>query len=468
MSAARPITRRYLEILRADLERVLLPELVHPRTQTLAGMMVQLLGHLAAREAATDAMQARAAAQFELLERTRALVGGAQARSPAELANALLCTADAELSDAILHALIDVEERFDASLVHGAGAGRDAAYALSGGRGADASDTDGATPAPVERLTACLRRHLPQHAQVRCLSIDLVPGGFSKDTMLVATDGAEGFEQLVVRMDQRFSALGYTVVDEYPLLATLTDAGLPVPQPVLCETDAAVLGAPFIAMQRVDGSADMTRWMGRPEIARGIAAQLAQFLAQLHALDVRTLPVAGAQRSGDEIATALIDELQNVWNTRQLEPHPLMEHVFAWLRRHAPTAVARPALIHADAGFHNLLVDGDRVTAVLDWEFAHVGDPAEDLSYCRPFVEKLMPFTEFLSAYQAAGGQHYAPEHGRFYRVLSMLRVAIGCYALVHGVEDPASGIDAKGAFVGSMYARRFLIDAARQIVAEE
>ena len=43
-----------------------------------------------------------------------------------------------------------------------------------------------------------------------------------------------------------------------------------------------------------------------------------------------------------------------------------------------PEEVA-PALLWGDAGPHNLLVADGRITALLDWELAHLGHPLEDL-----------------------------------------------------------------------------------------
>ncbi|MEE1804617.1 phosphotransferase [Streptomyces sp. JV176] len=44
----------------------------------------------------------------------------------------------------------------------------------------------------------------------------------------------------------------------------------------------------------------------------------------------------------------------------------------------------RTVLVHADFGPHNLPLDPAtlQVTAVVDWEFAHPGDPVEDLAWC--------------------------------------------------------------------------------------
>ncbi|HEY4864435.1 MAG TPA: phosphotransferase [Candidatus Dormibacteraeota bacterium] len=38
-----------------------------------------------------------------------------------------------------------------------------------------------------------------------------------------------------------------------------------------------------------------------------------------------------------------------------------------------------PGLVHGDFHYGNLLFDGSRVTSVLDWEIAHVGQPLIDL-----------------------------------------------------------------------------------------
>jgi aminoglycoside phosphotransferase len=47
-------------------------------------------------------------------------------------------------------------------------------------------------------------------------------------------------------------------------------------------------------------------------------------------------------------------------------------------------------LVHGDFGPNNLLLDdrAQAVTAVLDWEWAHAGDPVEDLAWCE-FIVRL-------------------------------------------------------------------------------
>ena len=40
-----------------------------------------------------------------------------------------------------------------------------------------------------------------------------------------------------------------------------------------------------------------------------------------------------------------------------------------------------PVLVHGDFGPQNVLIQDDRITALLDWEFAHIGQPVEDLAW---------------------------------------------------------------------------------------
>ncbi len=67
----------------------------------------------------------------------------------------------------------------------------------------------------------------------------------------------------------------------------------------------------------------------------------------------------------------------------------------AMLRRLQATALpeAGGVLVHGDYGPHNMLFDPATfaVTAVLDWEWAHPGEPVEDLAWCEWIVRTHHP-----------------------------------------------------------------------------
>lgn len=68
--------------------------------------------------------------------------------------------------------------------------------------------------------------------------------------------------------------------------------------------------------------------------------------------------------------------------------------------------VAGQVLVHGDFGPNNILIDLESfaVSALLDWEFAHVGDPIEDLAWCEWIVRTHHPdhadaLADFFDAY---------------------------------------------------------------------
>jgi aminoglycoside phosphotransferase (APT) family kinase protein len=58
-------------------------------------------------------------------------------------------------------------------------------------------------------------------------------------------------------------------------------------------------------------------------------------------------------------------------------------------------------LLHGDLGAHNVLSDGERLTALIDWEDALCGDPIFDIAYWGTFVRDEMR-EPFLEGYRAA------------------------------------------------------------------
>jgi aminoglycoside phosphotransferase len=69
-------------------------------------------------------------------------------------------------------------------------------------------------------------------------------------------------------------------------------------------------------------------------------------------------------------------------------------------------------LVHGDYGPNNLLLDPDTyaVTAILDWEFSHVGEPVEDLAWCEWIVRTHHPDrVPLLDAFFSAYGETEVP-----------------------------------------------------------
>jgi aminoglycoside phosphotransferase (APT) family kinase protein len=116
----------------------------------------------------------------------------------------------------------------------------------------------------------------------------------------------------------------------------------------------------------------------------------------------------------------------------------------AGLRSTAPAVATATSLCHGDAGVGNFLFAGNRVTALLDWEFAHPGDPQDDLAWVavrNHLLGQPMDLAAVYAAWAAETGWRVDPSLVEYYRVLVLVRMAISCDASLawrDGVEDDA------------------------------
>ncbi|HET7353085.1 MAG TPA: phosphotransferase family protein, partial [Gaiellaceae bacterium] len=122
-------------------------------------------------------------------------------------------------------------------------------------------------------------------------------------------------------------------------------------------------------MERLEGET-IGRRIVRMEVPADLPEQMAEELAKIHALPAKRLPFL-EEASVDR----LVDELDEIG-----EPHPAIELGLWWLREHPPPA-RTPVVVHGDFRIGNLVVDETGLVGVLDWEFAHLDDPARDLSF---------------------------------------------------------------------------------------
>jgi aminoglycoside phosphotransferase (APT) family kinase protein len=301
-----------------------------------------------------------------------------------------------QVLDGLLSVLADVET--------GVGAGRQASPAVNS-----------SAQLGADQVTAYLRRRLDDPGAV-AEQVDYVGGGYSKHTILVTATIAGSHRELVLRQVPEGQPTD-TLTPEYEVLQHVYLPELPIAEPLWIEPAAAELGGPFFVSAKAGGST-----LGDVEGASGsvpasFCEDLASFLAALHGIDadgLRSAPVP-PMRTPAEIHAA-IDEMAGKAVLARGRISPRLAAVVAWLHANVPPHETAQ-IIHGDVGLHNCLADRGRLTAVLDWERAHLGDPTEDLAYLRPSIEPHYSWPAFLEAYVAAGGRRPDPEVERFYTV---------------------------------------------------
>ena len=210
----------------------------------------------------------------------------------------------------------------------------------------------------VEALAAALDAPVTQATRLA--------GGASKEAWAVTT--ADGREVLLRRAGGGVMHLdSLTLRQEFDVLVAARVAGVRVPEPLAYLGDLD--GREAFVMELVRGEA-----IGRRVVRSappGLDLQMADELAKIHAIPAADLPFL----SGAGLWERLYSELDSVD-----EPHPAIELGIAWCRERLPLARSR-VVSHGDFRIGNLMVNDRGIAAVLDWEFAHLADPAEDLAW---------------------------------------------------------------------------------------
>lgn len=177
------------------------------------------------------------------------------------------------------------------------------------------------------------------------------------------------------------------IAREAGLLPALA-ADLPVPVPQFLFTAPNPLGpGEFCVYPLVPGlSLDEQEWVRRGLLRPDTARTIAELIERIHAF-----PVERARSFGIEV-TDLRAEFDEVLNDVRAEVLPLLppDDAAALLRmwrRYLDRDANfdfEPTLIHADLSLDHLLVDGERISGLIDFGDIEISDPDYDLCYLYP------------------------------------------------------------------------------------
>jgi aminoglycoside phosphotransferase (APT) family kinase protein len=427
----------YYRQLRQTIQNVLVPELTSAQAADAAGLIDRILAEFIVEEEAASALSAEFGSGFEEL-----LEPGAGIERPvvtparfhelwgqaAEVVARTAGSTDAGQRE-LGRGLAEIERTF----LERVDELRNAVFAEdhNDDRGAPANGCS----VTREQITDYLRRRLTHSADVVVERVSVVPGGRSKETILVSLSGTlELPDEVILRKDRPVSLLQTRAADEFGVIKAVHDfGGVPVPEPFFAEREDHGLGdGTFLVMERVRGhkAGEFFPDLAAPTDHRlEIGLQLAASLARLHSLPLDRLAETGLDASGavvtEDSVIATVEKI--VTRIDELTGPPCATVYLArqWLLEHVSDVVpaSRLCLLQSDFGFHNMLVDGAQVTALVDWEAAAIGPPARELAAAWNPVTALMPWPTFVDAYVDAGGPLEDTDERAisYYRVLASL-----------------------------------------------
>lgn len=290
-------------------------------------------------------------------------------------------------------------------------------------------------------LEAAVCRALPGVEKID--DLHRLSGGGSQETWQFDAVGPGGTRPLILRRTPE-SVTGDTWVSiplevEAELIVRAIAKGVPCPpiHYVLQPSDGA--GSGFIA-DFIEGETFVRRILRDEQYAGARGAMVGEMGAALariqmvDAADVPNLPVLDAAAQ-----VARNKDIYLGFN----ESHPVFEATLWWLEENIP-APQRLVLVHGDFRNGNFIVGPDGIRAVIDWEMAHLGDPAEDFGWAcinvwrfgtdKP-VGGLGEREELFAAFEAAGGGPVDPQRAHFWEVFGCLKWGMLCRLMVSRAE---------------------------------
>jgi aminoglycoside phosphotransferase (APT) family kinase protein len=215
---------------------------------------------------------------------------------------------------------------------------------------------------------------------------------------------------------------------ETRIVAALADTAVPVPV-VFARSERPSL----TLFERVPGRADLPAVEAKQQ--RAVMEEFMGIVASLHVLDPERLDLGDLPQpvTAEDCALGEVHLIVDRWRSFLAHYHdPLITFGLSWLRRHVPQTPTRVSLVQGDTGPVNFLFEGDHVTAVIDWEWGHLGDPMEDLgNICvREFWNPSGGLSGLFSLYQDRSGIEYRRDAVRYYRVQQNVRGMIPIHAV--------------------------------------
>lgn len=227
---------------------------------------------------------------------------------------------------------------------------------------------------------------------VRITQLERVFGGASRESWRLHIELANQHRRIDKRLfmlrAQPSALIQTDLAVEATAMQAFADTEVPVPEVLTVEmagsTGAKLLGGAFMLVEELSGEAKspfdiepyspFERQLGKEfwHILGCIAADRGaaeQFARNFSAPDA------------DACWRLELDKWQQVIREDSLGPEPILEAGLRWLRAHPPPPPRALSVVHGDYRSGNFLHEEASVTAVLDWEMAHLGDPIEDVAW---------------------------------------------------------------------------------------
>lgn len=294
----------------------------------------------------------------------------------------------------------------------------------------------------AETLFQNLQKYLSEHYGEATFVLDAKPlaGGASRDSWHLHLRVGENQKHLVLRRDlpsQMFEE-ALSRAEEYQIMDAAYQAGVKVAQMRFLCTDKTVLGSDFFLMDYVAGISIGRKVLTEPALAharQALPQQMAEELAKIHRIPTDNLTFLKRPTENRNPAAESLHQTYLILDGLGVK-NPVWEWALRWAQNHIPSPNPL-SFVHGDFRIGNLLVNDAGLAAVIDWEFAHLGDPDEELGYLcmrdwrfgisENRAAGLTDRETFLHAYEQASGRTVNRASVDWWELMGNIRWGIIC-----------------------------------------
>jgi len=318
----------------------------------------------------------------------------------------------------------------------------------------------------LPEISVDLRQWIAAVTGAERIEVKQVPGGASRQAWFVDAGTGSDTQPLFLRYDPRApdpASAFHPLQVEAEIMAELYRHGVTVPRVIAAHPQQQA-----VLLERVGGDT-WFRLIKDPDEQVRTAKDFIDKLAALHRIDASELaieslgpagPVAGHVRA--EIAA--MHERVNGYR----KPAPLLRFCIDWLDRNVPNYDGPTVLVQGDTGPGNFMYADGAVTAIVDWELAHFGDPMDDIAWLslRTVQDTFTDFPARIAEYERLSGHRIDEDRVWYYRLFAETRLA----SMSPGSVDirasaPADSPDAGNSLIYGMLHRRLLVEALAHAV---
>ena len=216
------------------------------------------------------------------------------------------------------------------------------------------------------------------------VNLERIFGGASRETYRVKIkDSSDNEESLILRLSQDSSLIETEQKTEYLAYSAFQKSRVPVPILIDMSEDDSQLGAPFMLMEELEGEAasPFTPNVYSP-YEEDIGNQFWSILGEIAKKEIDSNIFEDFSKGSKKpFWECELDKWVKVIKEDSISIEPILEAGIRKLYKKPPKEPSKKSLVHGDYRNGNFLFNENKITGILDWEMAHIGDPLEDLGW---------------------------------------------------------------------------------------